>query len=399
MDVTKTQNNQSNTNTDINADINTNTNTNTDMNANINTDINTNTNTNMSIKTKKEKERVAGLDLVRTIAALFVICVHFFLNCGYYYVPMEGMTMFVMTCTRWLFMTCVPLFILLTGYFKINKKLEITHYKSLIPILVAYFVISILKIFASNQLYGTVYSFGDAMRNLFNYQMAWYVGMYVALMLMAPFFNVMWHALTLKQKKWLIISLVFITNLYPIVRYVAPSYWQMLYPLTYYFIGAYIREQQPKIKKWIGGIILLLIVVAEAAGSYIYSKHVFFKWDFLGGVDNGYNTFTVVICAVILFLCFYDVKIKNRFINRLLEAISGVSLEIYLFAGIFDAYIYYYAKRYIEEGEAFFKFFIPLVLLSFIGALVASLIYQKLYQLIIGGIKDLIMRKKEKIQK
>ena len=343
-----------------------------------------------------KSERIAGLDLVRTIAVLFVICVHFFLNCGYYYVPMKGMTMFIMTCTRWLFMTCVPLFILLTGYFKINKKLELAHYKSLIPIMAAYFVISILKILASNQLYGTVYSFEDAMRNLFNYQMAWYVGMYIALMIMVPFFNIMWHALTTSQKKWLIVSLIFITTLYPIVRFVAPSYWQMMYPLTYYFIGAYIREQQPKIRKWIAALMLLLVVAGEAIGSYIYSENVFFKWDFLGGVDNGYHTITVVLCAVILFLCFYDVKIKNRVIGKLLAAISNVSLEIYLFAGIFDAYIYYYAKRYIEEGEAFFKFFIPLVILSFVGSFIASLIYRKVYTLAAKGLGYLygVLRKK-----
>lgn len=324
-------------------------------------------------------ERIAGLDLVRTVAAFFVVCVHFYLNCGYYSAPLEGTAMFFATYGRWLFLTCVPLFIMMTGYFKLNKKFGAAHYKSLIPILVAYVIISVIKIIASNYLYGTVYYFSDAVRNILNYQMAWYVGMYISLMLLVPFLNIMWHALDLKMKRILIASLLFISTLYPLVKFVAPSYWQMLYPFVYYFIGAYIRENQPKIKKWIAVLILAVILILETIGVFRYTNGAAFKWDFLGAIDNGYNAFPVVVCTVIVFMCLYDVKIKSKVLCFIFRKISSVSLEIYLFAGIFDAYIYYYAKRYILEGAAFMPYFLPLVLMSFFGALIASLLYKAVY--------------------
>lgn len=350
----------------------------------------------MSEGNQVTKERIAGLDLVRVVAAFFVMSVHFYLNCGYYSVKLVGIEAFLMTYGRWLFLTCVPLYMLLTGYFKLNKTFGKEHYRSLIPILVAYVVISIMKVMAANHIYGTVYTAEDTMRNLLNYQMAWYVGMYVSLMLLIPFLNTMWHALGKKQKQVLILSLVFISTLYPIVKYVAPSYWQMLYPFVYYFVGAYIREYQPKIKKWLGILILLLIVLAEAIGSFVNSNGSIFKWTFLGAVDNGYNAISVVVCAVIIFLCLYDMDIKNGFIKKILTQISKVSFEIYLFAGISDAYVYYFAKQRIPEGIAFLPYFIPIVLVSFIAATVASLIYRKLYELAARYVKERIARRKER---
>ncbi len=343
-----------------------------------------------------EKERVAGLDLVRVVAAFFVISVHFFLNSGYYSIKLVGVQAFVMTYGRWLFLTCVPLYMILTGYFKLNKTFGKEHYKSLISILVAYVVISVLKVMAANHIYGSVYTVEDTIRSLLNYQMAWYVGMYLSLMLLIPFLNAMWHALTSKrQKQVLILSLAFISTLYPMVKYVAPSYWQMLYPFVYYFVGAYIREYQPKIKKWLGVLLLLLIVLLEAAGSFWDSNGSIFKWTFLGAVDNGYNAFSVVVCSVIIFLCLYDIQIKTKFIQKFLMLISKVSLEIYLFAGISDAYVYYFAKQYIPEGIAFFPYFLPLVLASFIGAVAASLIYRKIYDLIANIIRGKVAKSRE----
>ena len=85
--------------------------------------------------------RESGPDLVRTIACIFVVGAHFYLNMGYYDEPMAGEKMFVMTALRWLFVTAVPLFFMLTGYFKKNKTANAAHYKAIIPLAVSYVVI------------------------------------------------------------------------------------------------------------------------------------------------------------------------------------------------------------------------------------------------------------------
>ena len=45
---------------------------------------------------KSTKERNYSIDLVRIIAIFSVISVHFFLNCQYYTVPLQGKKLFVM---------------------------------------------------------------------------------------------------------------------------------------------------------------------------------------------------------------------------------------------------------------------------------------------------------------
>ena len=62
------------------------------------------------------KERNINLDLIRCVAVIFVISVHFCLNSAFYEVTCSGMRMLIMYILRTAFITCVPLFLMLTGY-------------------------------------------------------------------------------------------------------------------------------------------------------------------------------------------------------------------------------------------------------------------------------------------
>ncbi|MBQ8970236.1 MAG: acyltransferase family protein [Lachnospiraceae bacterium] len=344
----------------------------------------------------KAKTRVAGLDLVRSFAALFVVCVHFYLNCGYYYTPLQGGKMYVMTAARWLFLICVPLYMILTGYLKCNKTISKEHYLSLVPILTAYVVISVIKIFVSNHFYGKIYFFKESVQSIANYTFAWYVGMYVCLTLLIPFLNILWKGLSEKKEKLILLgSLVFICSLFPVVVYIAPSYWQILYPILYYSIGVYIREYRPKVSKPLLAALVLLMTLINATVSYIGAKGGFFNWNLLGPVDSGYPTVTVVICATAFFLLFYDVDVPSVKLKALLRSISEVSFEIYMFTGCFDAAIYSIMFRYTGGADAhkFFWLFFALVPLNFVLSFLASRLYHFCYQKLSGAVAALWKRK------
>ncbi len=144
---------------------------------------------------KKKIERESGLDFVRFLAVFSVIGAHYVLNCGYYRTDLKERGMVVFTVGRWFFMTCVPIFMILTGYLKINKKLSRSHYMELIPIMVGYGFIGTLNIFVSNYIYGGVYTWKSGGDELFTYRIAWYGGMYLCMMLLIPFFNILWKNL------------------------------------------------------------------------------------------------------------------------------------------------------------------------------------------------------------
>ena len=353
-----------------------------------------------------KKVRITGPDIVRSLAALFVVAVHFFYNCGYYDTPMVSKTMFIMTAARWLFLTCVPLYMMLTGYFKCNKEPDKAHYMSLIPVLISYIIISVIKVFTGNHYYGKLYGIKEALQALGNYTIAWYVGFYFSLMAIAPFLNRLWHALKNKKEKLLLIgSLAVISSLYPIISLLAvsnlypvavigsvleigtPNYWQMLYPLLYYFLGCYFREYTPKINKLIPVITIIATVLINSGISYYYANGGNFLWNILGAVDCGYNCITVVLCSAAIFLLFYDIDLKNSIIKRILQMISEVSLEIYLFSAIFDIIFFSYAKaRYFAIND-FAKLFFIMVPLNFLCAFICSTVYHYIYSIIRRAIR------------
>ena len=66
-------------------------------------------------------KRNVNLDLTRCAAVFSVVAVHFFLNSGFYGTPIVGGKMLLSTILRTVFMVCVPLFLLLTGYLMSGK--------------------------------------------------------------------------------------------------------------------------------------------------------------------------------------------------------------------------------------------------------------------------------------
>lgn len=352
------------------------------------------------------QRRLTGPDIVRTVAAFFMVSVHFFVECGYYGTVLDTPVMFIMTAGRWLFMSCVPLYMMLTGFFKCNKEQDRAHYLSLIPIGVSYLFFSVIRIILSNYYLGGTYGVKEALQVLGDYSIAWYVGFYFSLMAIAPFLNRLWHALKSKKEQHiLLISLACISTLFPLVsipaasetapvaiigsilEFGAPGYWQMLYPLLYYFLGCYFRENRPKINKLILLAAAVITVLINAAISYVMADGSNFNWFILGKVDSGYNCLTLAVCASAVFLMLYDVEVKSGKVRFLLEKVSSVSLEIYLASAVFEMIIFDRTNRMFLTIEDYAVLFFPLVMLNFVCSVAVSLIYRKIYNLILGRIK------------
>lgn len=320
--------------------------------------------------------RQAGPDVVRSVACLLVVALHFYLNCGYYNEPLVGHRMFIMTCCRWLFVAAVPLFFMLTGYFMQNKVVSVQYYRGIIPLAVSYIVISAGKMILYNRLYGKVYPFGEMLKNIGNYQIAWYMGMYLCLYLLIPFLNRMWKALDDKEKNILIATMIFLCGIYPIFKYVAPMFFVGIYPVMYYFIGTAIRERQYRINRWLLLGIAVVVSVIEAVISFTFTSVEVFDWNVISTADGTYGTLLMCITGVCIFLAFYQVDVRSKLLKRLFAAISSVSFEIYLFAGAYDAVIYLYLKRSVNGANEFFWWFFVTVPASFTAAFISAVVYK-----------------------
>lgn len=286
-------------------------------------------------------KRDTSLDLIRAVAGLLVVCVHFFLNICYYYAPLEGGWMLVMSVLRMACMVCVPLFLLLTGYLCCEKKLSWRYYLGLARVLLTYLLASAVGILFRWLWLGEPMSVKTALRMVLDFSGAatgWYIEMYIGLFLLIPFLNMLWQgAQNEKNRRWLVLTLVALTVLPGLTNQlhrILPQWWNDLYPLCYYFIGAYLRAYQPKVRWWAallgfgGAAVLGGVAVFGMYHGQLFQSGLFTEW---AGP-------TVLVSACCLFLLLRQVPCENwpGWLTWLTKKGAELSLGIYLVGWCFD---------------------------------------------------------------
>lgn len=339
--------------------------------------------------TSMKPERQMGPDLVRILACFTVLSVHFFLNNGFYSQPVIGKRMFIMVLMRSAFMVCVPLFLLLTGYLMRNKKLEKGYYAKGVKTLVIYLLASIACI-----IYKKTGKPLETILGILSYSAApyaWYIEMYFGLFLMIPFLNTLYHALPSREaKKQLLATFLFLTAVPQLVnsfrftelswwmhpsengtyQRLLPQWWRNLYPITYYFIGAYIGEYQIRLPCWINRILVLAALLFSGVFNYWRSYGNKFIW----GAWTEWGSLLHLIPAVLLFILLIskDYSMWPRACKKIAAMVSELSLGIYLVSYIFDNSFYKVLENHVPIMTDRLPWFFVIVPAVFLSSLLLS---------------------------
>ena len=300
------------------------------------------------------KSRQPGIDLLRCLGLLFVNGVHSFLYNGFYYEAQSGPYMWAANSVFWIFFTCNGLFMTLTGYLKCDKPLSKSYYRNLLPILAGYLLTCVISFPIRYFLIGeklTLFQWLEKLVTFGNY--AWYVEMYIGLLLVSPVLNLALDQLkTEKQLKWAVVIAFCVTALPSVTKENwIPNYWTALYPFTYYIIGAVIRRLQPKVKVWEGVILTAFWVGIMGMLSLLATDEGFSK-----GFTQGYGGFWVTVMVSLIFLTFYRVKLNPKG-ARIAAWMAGGVFEGYILSRLFDVWIYGEFRQWHEPQ------FYPLILL------------------------------------
>ena len=294
----------------------------------------------------ESKKRLWGLDLVRMAAIILVLNVHAlaYLGIGPTTPGWGGWL-----CLRYLAMACVPLFLLLTGYLSGKRELTLSYYGKLLPVLVSYVVISALAEGMHRFYFGLGVIPLHGAFHILNYTAngyAWYVEMYIGLFFFIPFLNLLWRALDSRGKRAaLIATLALFTMLPPVVESfgsaatrldIVPDYWEIAYPLAYYYLGAWLRDYPPRLHKGWNLALLALFVAGSALFRYLVST----PDNSAGYVLNGFGCLTTGIIAVLLFLLLHDLECPLGPVRRVVTELSVCSFEIYLCSYLTDRLLY-----------------------------------------------------------
>lgn len=308
-------------------------------------------------------KRQSGIDLVRITGLFFVVGVHQFLYNRFYYEPQTGIFMWAADIFRWLFFCCNGIFMMLTGYLRCGKTGLRNCYRGLPPVLLSYTLCCCI-------IYPVQYLLGEKLTGIEwierfvtfgNY--AWYVEMYIGLILFSPLINLGLKHMSDRDLTVFTGIMVFVTSAHYITPLsLIPDYWSSLYPVTYYLLGALIRRRQPKVKAWQGIALALFTSMLLATISILSTNEGFSK-----GFTQGYGGFWTMLTAAGVFLGLYRVQPGKR-LSGVLAFLAGGVFEGYLLSKAFDLWTYPLVKELHRPGQLW-KVFLIVTLPTFVCTL------------------------------
>lgn len=327
-----------------------------------------------------EEKRIYGLDVIRFFAIIFVPSIHFMGLTGFYSAKLNGAEMFFATCTRWIFICCVPLFLTITGYFKHTKGITFSHYKSIFAVLATHIFITSIRLAVDFKYHGIELTREYVLDKLVYFEYGWYVKLYIGIMLLVPFFNLIWSSLkTRLNKELLILTLILLCSMGPLTYGIIPSSWVIIYVFIYYFIGAYLYEYKVYINKWLNLLLIAGLLLLTALGNFTNTMaDGSFNWDFAAyGSNSGYSSLPAVMLTFLIMTLLIDVDTGIKPLRGFFYSFSVVSLEMYMLSQMFDGIIY--PKLNYSEFTDIFPY-MPIVvgsivILSYISAQIKRLIF------------------------
>ena len=325
---------------------------------------------------KRIENRNLNLDLIRCVALLMVPIMHSLDHTGLYDQQLYGAANQLMIAVKTLFTTCIPLYVLLSGYLSNRKALSARYYLGLIRILGVYLICGIACL-AFEQCSGIAHrSPAEMVSALVNFSCsdyAWYIMMYFGLFLMIPFLNMAYHGLKTQKQKLVLVATFFALSILPsllnLYFQLYSLWWARLYPLCYYFTGAYLSEYMPKAKpgKWAAALLAFL-----AAYSVFFFFHSGANGAALIGVYQ--DTFPVYILSVLLFVILFRLPLGTvpGPVAAILRKVSDLTLPAYLLTWITDSLIYPRLMAAVPAGPARYPWLLLTVPLSLISALLMA---------------------------
>lgn len=353
------------------------------------------------------KRRNPAMDIIRCLAFFSVVSVHFFLNSGFYTEIIEGRKMLFMMLLRSAFMVCVPLFMLLSGYLMRKKALSRQYYTRLGRTLLLYVLACVCSLLFKKFYLEQSITIADGIEGILGFSAArytWYVEMYLGLFLIIPFLNILYNNIpTQRWKQVLILALLIMTSLPCVVNIhnfrdtawwsapglsrqyqaIIPDWWVDLYPITYYFIGAYLSEYPLKLRRGVHLAWMALAFLANGLFNFYRCHGVKFIW----GAWQDWGALPIVIQSVLLFtfLANRNYDWCGPRLNGFLGKLSNLCFGAYLVSGIFDTYFYAFLKEAEPLMQDRLKWYPVIVPLVYVCSLCLSAVLEKLCTVLSAG--------------
>lgn len=268
---------------------------------------------------KDNKNRLSNIELLRIILMIMIIIIHYGNpSMGNALNENVGMNYYILHILRSITDVAVNTFIIITGYFMINKsEVKVSKVIQLFWITFFYAII----IFASALITkNEVINFETIKVFLKTIMDRWFVTIYIILYLLSPYINKMIKHISKKDyRNLLIILLIFFS--------VWPTFWSKLTAtdsgfgivnfIILYLIGGYIKLYHDDFKSVSKSTLIWFIcTIITTIFSFISTDR---SW--------AYNSIFNIISSCALFMIFKSINIKN---NKFINTLSTYTFSIYI---------------------------------------------------------------------
>lgn len=283
-----------------------------------------------NITLNERPARDLGVEILRIISMLLIVCQHFINHGGF--LKNAGENEFFLNLIHVLFAPTVNVFVLIAGYFSVNKrKLKIKRgvelwLQVLFYSLATLPLASLLGADITNE-----YVFKSFMPIINRHY--WFFSTYFVIFLLTPYLSAMLSAITKKQHMSLVIGIFvfsYLSTRFDIGKvFSLAGGYGVLWFIMLFCVGAYLRKYPIKVKRIYPAILYLLTVVEHMAFRY-YLNDTTKLVNKLIYSGTGYDQPLTLLAAVCVFLTFCGIKSNGSRIHRLICYIGSCTFGVYL---------------------------------------------------------------------
>lgn len=324
-----------------------------------------------------KKKRYFAVDIAVFLGALLMIGLHFFEKSGFEQQPLTGLVSLLPLALRWLCMAGVPLIVMANGAAFSRDTFSFSQYKGFGKLLYITVVCFVTVWFYSG---GHPDSFPESsIKPFYYFDGCDFALMYAVLLLLSPFLNCAYQALpNMKSKTVLVAALTFLATMPNMLifggKFLLPVELTQLWPVTYYFIGAYVWENRKKLDAASGAVLLLTVCFSQAILSYADSLSSD-MYNFDSKRLNQYSSANVAATAAVIFMIICNFRTKSKLFRGSAKAVAKITLPVLLISWIFEDNILRLLMGDKQYGDIeVMKYFVPFLLLASAASYIAAAI-------------------------
>ena len=276
-----------------------------------------------------DNKRLYGLDILRILSMVLITAIHYLAYSGIrenpeLIIPNELLLSFVSALS----VVAVNIFILITGYFSCEKKLNI---KRIITLWVSVIAASII-LFVIFAIWQGGVNMVTVLKSFlpFSTMHYWFFTMYVVLMLISPFINILLNSLTEVQHKialilgFTVISVLFVSNPFINSSQYMADYRGIVWLVYLYTVGAYIRKYGWKISRAVTLVLIVMVFIPIFVLKLLRVENV--------GNCELLNSSGVLpfVFSVLIFCLFLGVEVKRKAFVKITTILSEASFFVYI---------------------------------------------------------------------